>query len=288
LELLPDRLKALWHSVDRKEMSAEAFAAEQARLLGEYRTTWEHALLVGGHRDLEASILDEIGAYVGGADRAEIERRCTEAVGVLKGEWHTAVKMADRESIERFYDETDTTIYELMWWHTLRDDASPLAYVTALHFARQRGCGRYLDFGSGVGSGAILFARHGFDVTLADISSPLLRFSGWRLDQRALAATRIDVKRAALPRHAFDVVTAMDVFEHLADPVGTVDRLSEALKPGGFLYARIASEDDPDRPQHIVHDFGPTFDRLRALGFAQVWEDEWLWGHKVFQKPGPR
>jgi hypothetical protein len=31
-------------------------------------------------------------------------------------------------------------LYELMWWHTLNEDASPLAYVTALRFAQQREC----------------------------------------------------------------------------------------------------------------------------------------------------
>ena len=79
-------------------------------------------------------------------------------------------------------------------------------------------------------------------------------------------------------------MTAIDVFEHLVDPVETVERLWDALKPGGFLYARISAESDADRPQHIVQDFGPTFARMRALGFVQVWQDEWLWGHQVFQK----
>jgi hypothetical protein len=111
-----------------------------------------------------------------------------------------------------------------------------------LHFARQYGCQCYLDFGSGVGSGGILFARHGFEVTLADISSTLLGFSPWRL--------------------------------------------RDALKPGGFLYARISAETDEDRPQHIVQDFGPTFTRMQGMGLVQVWQDEWLWGHQVFQKLG--
>jgi hypothetical protein len=50
----------------------------------------------------------------------------------------------------------------------------------------------------------------------------------------------------------------MDVFEHLADPVRTVEQLREAL----------------------------TFDRLLPLGFVRVWQDQWLWGHQVFEKGG--
>jgi hypothetical protein len=76
----------------------------------------------------------------------------------------------------------------------------------------------------------------------------------------------------------------MDVFEHLSDPIGAVENLWKALKNQGFLYARIDAEPDEDRPQHIVRDFGPTFERMWELGFVEVWRDKWLWGHQVFQK----
>lgn len=65
------------------------------------------------------------------------------------------------------------------------------------------------------------------------------------------------------------MILAMDVFEHLVDPVETVDHLWKALKPGGLLFARIHAENDPDRPQHIVTDFGPTFERMDELGVGR-------------------
>jgi len=60
--------------------------------------------------------------------------------------------------------------------------------------------------------------------------------------------------------------------------------LSTALKPGGLLFARIHAENDPDRPQHIVTDFRPTFERMGELGLVEIWADKWLWGHQLFQK----
>jgi 2-polyprenyl-3-methyl-5-hydroxy-6-metoxy-1,4-benzoquinol methylase len=282
--LLPDHLKTLWQAVDQKQLTIDAFMSEQERLLAVYRQMWEQALRLEGHQNLSESLLAELGSYMGCADMAEIQRQCVHALATLKGEWHEKVNPGDRQSIEQFYDVSQATIYELMWWHTLGEDNSPLAYVMALHFARQHGCQRYLDFGAGVGSGGILFARHGLEVTLADISSTLLGFSQWRLALRGLPAASIDLKVGSLPDSSFDLVTAMDVFEHLVDPVETVERLWGTLKPGGFLYARIHAESDEDRPQHIVQDFGPTFERMRALGFVEVWQDEWLWGHQVFQK----
>jgi hypothetical protein len=92
---------------------------------------------------------------------------------------------ADTRSIARFYDQGQGYLFELMWWHTLVAGHEPLAYVLALDFARQRQSGRrYLDFGAGVGAGGLLFARHGFRVFHADISSTLLRLAnGARRDE---------------------------------------------------------------------------------------------------------
>ena len=282
--LLPDQLQALWQAVDQKRLTTEEFSREQDRLMGEYRATWTEALVEQGQENLGDSLLRELSDYVQCDDTEEVRRRCEHAVETLKREWHAQVHAGEERAIERFYDQSQTTMYELMWWHTLRDDMSPLAYVTALHLARQHGGRQYLDFGAGVGSGGILFARHGFNVTLADISSTLLLFSQWRFKRRGLPTACIDLKAHELPENAYDFVTAMDVFEHLVNPIATVEQLWKALRPGGFLYARIAAEDDEDRPQHIVQDFGPTFQRMEALGFVQVWEDKWLWGHQVFQK----
>jgi SAM-dependent methyltransferase len=281
--LLPDQLKALWHRVEQHELTSAQAQTEQDRLLDTYRDIWRDALCLDARPDLAESLLAELGAYVH-EDAAEIRRRCQRALATLKGEWQGTVVPGDRGSVEQYYDASQTLLYELMWWHTLSEDSTPLAYVTALQFARQHGCRSYLDFGAGVGSGGILFARNGFSVTLADISSPLLHFSRWRFEQRALPARFVDLKAGPLPASSFDIVTAMDVFEHLVDPVATLEQLWETLKPGGFLFARLAAEVDEDRPQHIVQDFEPTFARLRTLGLTQVWQDDWLWGHRAFRK----
>ena len=173
-----------------------------------------------------------------------------------------------------------------MWWHTLADDRSPLAYVAALELATGAAGRRYLDFGSGVGSGGLLFQRHGFAVTLADVSGVLLAFCRQRFAARGAAATCLDLRRVELPAAAFDFVTAMDVFEHLVDPVAAVDTLARCLAPGGYVYGRFAADADDDRPQHIVHDFAPVLDRFASLGFSEVFRDDWLWGHRALRKHG--
>jgi SAM-dependent methyltransferase len=282
--LVADQLKELWLSVEGGKLSAEEFHAKQERLLYEYRSVWSQALLLDGYKNLEESLLSELGRYLGCRDAAEIKNWHQRALSRAKAQWYEEVDPHVRESVERFYDQCEAELYSLLCWHALNDDLSPLAYVAALEFARQQGCASCLDFGAGVGSGGILFARHGLEVTLADISSRLLGFSEWRFRVRGLAAPCIDLKTDRLPARAFDLVTAMDVFEHLVDPVEAVERLWEALKPGGFLFGRFHAEPDDKHTTHIVKDFGPTLDRIQKLGLIEVWRDEWLWGHQVFQK----
>jgi 2-polyprenyl-3-methyl-5-hydroxy-6-metoxy-1,4-benzoquinol methylase len=283
-KLLADQLKELWQRVEKKELLTEEFTVKQEDGLAEYRKIWSDALRLDGYHDLQLSLVRELELYMECEDSAEIELRCNRAAENLAKEWREKVNPADRKSVESFYNETQWEIYELMWWHTLSDDLSPLSYVTALHFALRQGCHSCLDFGAGVGSGSLLFARHGQEVALADISSPLLEFSQWRFQSRGLPGEFFDLKTRALPTESFDIVTAMDVFEHLADPVEAVENLWNVVKRGGFLFGRFHAEPDDDRPVHIVQDFEPSFRRLRELGFVEVWRDEWLWGHQVFQK----
>ncbi len=284
MKLLPDVLKELWQTVDGKRFTGEQFYFEQERLLDGYRDIWKHALAMEGNQNLKGSLLRELGAYLGCQDLAEIERRGQDAMTAAKHEWEGRVDPSRRETVEQYYEDSEAILHELTFWHTLEWDSSPLGYVTALQFARHHRCRTHLDFGAGIGSGGILFARRGFQVTSADISSPLLRFSEWRFRQRGLPGQFIDLKSHPLPHRAFDIVTAMDVFEHLFDPVTAAEELCASLKPGGYLFGRFGTEIDEDQPQHIVKDFGPTFRRLQELGYAQVWKDEWLWGHQVFQK----
>ncbi len=283
--LLADELRHLWSEVDAGRLPVERFTAEQERLLGIYRGWWTAALRRPGEPDLAESLVGELAAYTGASDRDAVRARCRQAVEAIRDEWHRTVDPADRKAVVRFYDETEAHLYELMWWHTLAEDLSPLAYVTALDFGRRHGCSRYLDFGSGVGSGGLLFAHNGFAVTLADISSSLLEFCRWRFEQAGRPVRTVDLKSAPLPDAAFDIVTAMDVFEHLTDPTEGVDAIHRTLRPGGYLFGRFAAEEDPLRPQHIVLDFEPVFARLRERGFTEVWRDGWLWGHQVFQRP---
>src|SRR5262249_24287462 len=155
-KLLPDQLKDLWRDVEENKLSPEAFAAQEEGLLSVYKELWTDALLLEGQRELEESVVRELGLYTKCDDPEKLRSLCRGAVDTLAEEWRNSVNPGDRGSVEKFYNETQTEIYELLWWHALGDDASPLSYITALHLAEREKCRTCLDFGAGVGSGSIL------------------------------------------------------------------------------------------------------------------------------------
>jgi 2-polyprenyl-3-methyl-5-hydroxy-6-metoxy-1,4-benzoquinol methylase len=282
--LLPDRLKQLWKSIDAKQRPADDYEPQKDAWFAEYRAKWDDALITPGQPDLKTSLLAELGRYTNTPDLAEVERRCRAAPGELAKEWDARVDTTNRKSVEAFYDQSKAEIYGLLWWHTLQEDDTPLSYVLAMEFARSKGGKSYLDFGSGVGSGALVFKRNGFDVTCADISSPMLAFCKYRLESRNWPGQFIDLRSESLAESAYDFITAMDVFEHLYDPADAIERLWRALKPGGHVYGRWAVEKDDQRRGHIVPDMTPTRKRMADLGLIEVWRDDWVWGHQGFQK----
>jgi mycofactocin glycosyltransferase len=282
--LAADVMCALWQSVQDNTLTVDELQRRQEDLLAEYRRTWEEAILFERSRTLEESMHRELGTYLGGVSPQDIRERRERARALAIEDWKSRVDPSSRESVERFYEEHDVELYQLMAWHTLSEDLSPLAYVTALKFVQPRACRHCLDFGCGVGSGAVLFARNGFEVSIADISSLLLRFSAWRLASRQLSCRVLDLKVDRLPTATYDLVLAMDVFEHLVDPVGAVDEIARALKPGGFLFGRFHVEEDDTHVTHVVKDFTATLERMRVVGFEEAWRDRWFWGHQVYQK----
>jgi 2-polyprenyl-3-methyl-5-hydroxy-6-metoxy-1,4-benzoquinol methylase len=283
----PSKVLAAWREVEAGKLTREAFHAKEAGVLADYKREWTEAIAGSSDGDLATAILREIGAWRKEPDLEKVRARCERSLARLKDKWNDVVgETVASEQVVAYYDTADDLIEELMWWHALTDDTSPLAYSVALELARANNCRHLLDFGSGVGVSGVLFADQCETIALADVSSTLLNFCKWRLERRAIPAMFLDLKSVGLPKASFDLVTAMDVFEHLEDPAKAISDLDAALKPGGYIFGRFAADpEDDDRPQHIVHDFQQVFDRLAALGYREAWKDQWFWGQQAFQKP---
>lgn len=228
---------------------------------------WQDALLLAGETDLIESSVRELTEYFG-ISRVDALEACVTALGESKREWEAEPRETPHD-IEAFYRTTRSYLFEHLWWHAT-DPGECAANVALLDYARSIGAYEYLDFGSGVGSNAILFARHGLKVTLADISPTLLAFARWRLQRRGLHAEFIDLNHQLLPPNRFAYVTAVDVLEHLCDPAAELEKISQTLVPGGIFAFNFRAGHDPERPMHILPTGAPIFQALRDCGLRTL------------------
>lgn len=91
-----------------------------------------------------------------------------------------------------------------------------------------------LDVGCGAGLLAEPLARLGAQVTAVDAAPELIEVArahaegqGLAIDYRATGVEELDGQ--------FDLVTSMEVIEHVADPQQFIDALSRRLAPGGLM-----------------------------------------------------
>jgi len=98
-------------------------------------------------------------------------------------------------------------------------------------FARRPGQVRVLDFGMGWGYWSRMAQAHGFDVVGFELSIQRSQYA------RRMGVTVIDDLGAA--GDGFDFIYANQVFEHLTDPVKTLQTLCRCLKPQGIIHLRV-------------------------------------------------
>jgi 2-polyprenyl-6-hydroxyphenyl methylase / 3-demethylubiquinone-9 3-methyltransferase len=93
---------------------------------------------------------------------------------------------------------------------------------------------RALDVGCGAGLLAEPLARMGAEVTGIDAAPELVEAARAHAAAAGLAISYLAGEVASLDAQ-FDLVTALEVVEHVADPAGFVRSLAERLAPGGLL-----------------------------------------------------
>lgn len=134
--------------------------------------------------------------------------------------------------METDYFERLYGLEEVHWWHATRRrmvlDQVDRRYGATADL-------RVLDVGCGTGRMLSELGRRGLAVGL-DLSDEALHFCRERGHERVLKA---DLLGLPFPDDSFDVVTALDVLEHIEDHVGALRECVRVLQPGGRMFVFV-------------------------------------------------
>jgi len=161
-----------------------------------------------------------------------------------------------------------------------RDDVGT-AYVTDLALFQQKMGGhltaqlkdikdRYvLDFGSGIGTHALILASQGCTVDCVEVNQVMRDFTQWRAEKRGLKVNFVDK-----PKGGYDTALCYHVLEHVPNPQEVADSIVAALNPGGRIFTESDFEDEGAHPMHHV-------DKTNRRG-EKFWKnlkmvDMWWW-----------
>jgi len=126
---------------------------------------------------------------------------------------------------------------------------------------------RVFDYGGGNGDFSCALARAGVEATYLDVPGESADFLRWRAQQESL---RIEIVHGLDKlRGPYDVIFALDVLEHVAEPKPVLARWKELLSPRGLLAATYYTGPASSAPMHI----DPGFDvkeYLLTQGFRNV------------------
>jgi SAM-dependent methyltransferase len=240
----------------------QAFASPEMEL-------FRACLRLPGAPDVRAAVLDDLSSYSGLSPRECIER-CRNWESWSVEEWLAADRSGPDPSTN-FYRTTESWAFDLLWYAYMQTEGYgyPTSVLALRAMAGKGKGGAHLDFGSGAGVTSQLFARAGYETTLADISTSLLDFARHRLIRRGEAARIIDLNDEKLETGRYDVITALDTLVHVPDLADVVASLHGALRPGGWLVTNFDVR--PPSPENAWHLYEDDLD-LRAIvhraGFA--------------------
>jgi 2-polyprenyl-6-hydroxyphenyl methylase / 3-demethylubiquinone-9 3-methyltransferase len=145
---------------------------------------------------------------------------------------------ADPQEIAKFSDLAHR------WWDP-ESEFRPLHQINPLRLdwieTHQRVAGkRVLDVGCGGGILSDAMARRGADVLGIDLSSKALKVA--QLHAMEAATPSVDYREVAVEALAqegpaqFDMITCMEMLEHVPDPSSIVAACATLVKPGGWLF----------------------------------------------------
>jgi|KBSMisStandDraft_5_1062788.scaffolds.fasta_scaffold16515_4 SAM-dependent methyltransferase len=143
----------------------------------------------------------------------------------------STANVADPSLPQQMQQHTYSLMYEVEghhWWFAGRRQIIT-SFIEQIFTGWQGKRPRILDVGCGTGANLEMLGEFG-DAEGVDVSTDALSFCR----QRGLDSVRLgEAEKLPYPDQSFDLVTALDVVEHLDDDLAGLKEMRRVLKPGG-------------------------------------------------------
>lgn len=183
----------------------------------------------------------------------------------LVSEWESK-KPETGDEVAAFYKHTSSYLYNLTIWYESGERYDFTSYFD--HFAKKYNIKSYIDYGCGIGNDGLYLLETGQQVTFIDFDCPSTDFLKWRLKKRKLHASVLDVEKVKKFPSA-DALIAIDVLEHMVNPLEVVEKLSDQTR----LFVHLSQFNNRANGRHPFHF---SFDEIRlnnllkSRGFVQI------------------
>jgi len=159
-------------------------------------------------------------------------------------------------------------VEESHWWYVGRRRIIE-SFVKDICVRLEQAAPRILDVGCGTGANLKMLGAHGA-VSGVDISPQALEFCR----QRGLATVKFGAAESLpYPDESFDLVTALDVIEHLDDDLAGLKEAARVMRPGGRVLLFVPAfmflwgvQDDVSNHRRR-YDRAELVEKVRASGF---------------------
>ena len=143
----------------------------------------------------------------------------------------------DKDFFDVFYNEeyhTGDRCYRPMDMKEFKRNKEPFQRNVKMFLSKtkKKKKGSYLDVGCATGHFVQVFKDKGWDATGIDVSEYSTRFAR---EERGLNVLTGDVAKANLPKNHYDLITLLNVVEHLPNPREVLKELGRVLKKNGVL-----------------------------------------------------
>lgn len=179
--------------------------------------------------------LKELSDYYGGMTEAELWKRYCKERKQVSSLWSSRPRTKE-EDYRSFYAETSYFVLRQMYYNRHE------CYFDVMDALKRRGAPRICEYGCGVAPvtawliGRIPDGRF----TLVDLPTPTFEFARWRFRGRLNVEFLVPGLGDDLPlTGSYDVITCLDVLEHVINPLAVVKHLVAHLKPGGELFVNF-------------------------------------------------